>query len=87
MRECDAEPADWYQTRSWGVFGNFGISDGEPNPIEWSAILGIGGSSPIPGRKQDTFGLAYYYLIIGVPIAYSANCFQVLVRLCQKCRS
>jgi porin len=54
------DPAD--QTRSWGVFGNFGISDGKPNPIEWSAILGIGGSSPIHGRKQDSFGLAYYYL-------------------------
>ena len=60
MRECDAEPADGYQTRSGGVFGNLGLSDGEPYPIHWSAILGIGGSSPIPGRNQDTFGLAYY---------------------------
>jgi len=25
-------------------------------------FFGVGGSSPIPGRKQDTFGLAYYYL-------------------------
>jgi porin len=48
--------------RSWGVFGNFGLSDGKPNPIQWSAIAGIGGSSPIPGRDRDTFGLAYYYL-------------------------
>jgi porin len=44
------------------VFGNFGISDGKPNPIKWSAILGVGGSSPIPGRRLDTFGAAYYYL-------------------------
>ncbi|HMJ67051.1 MAG TPA: carbohydrate porin, partial [Candidatus Binatia bacterium] len=50
------------QTRSWGVFGNFGISDGKPNPIHRSAIFGIGGSSPIPGRNRDTFGLGYYYL-------------------------
>jgi porin len=50
------------ETRSWGVFGNFGISDGKPNPIKWSAIFGIGGSSPIPGRKQDSFGIGYYYL-------------------------
>jgi porin len=50
------------QKRSWGVFGNFGISDGKPNPIRWSAIAGIGGSSPIPGRKLDSFGLAGYYL-------------------------
>jgi porin len=54
------DPTD--KTRSWGVFGNFGISDGKPNPIHWSAIAGIGGSSPIPSRKLDTFGVAYYYL-------------------------
>jgi hypothetical protein len=49
-------------TRSWGVFGNAGISDGEPNPIGWFVILGIGGSSPVSSRKLDTFGMAYYYL-------------------------
>lgn len=54
------DPAD--HTRSWGVFGNVGISDGRPNPIHWSGIIGIGGSSPIPNRKLDTFGIAYYYL-------------------------
>jgi porin len=54
------DPAD--PTRSWGVFGNVGISDGKPNPIKWSVIFGIGGSSPLPSRKLDTFGIAYYYL-------------------------
>ena len=54
------DPTD--QTRSWGVFGDAGISDGNPNPIHWSVILGIGGSSPIPNRKLDTFGIAYYYM-------------------------
>ncbi len=54
------DPTD--QTRSWGVFGNAGISDAKPNPIHWSAIFGIGGSSPLPNRKFDTFGIAYYYL-------------------------
>lgn len=54
------DPTD--KTRSWGVFGNFGISDGKPNPIRWSAIAGVGGSSPIARRQLDTFGVAYYYL-------------------------
>jgi porin len=43
-------------------FGNFGISDGKPNPVQWSAIFGIDGSSPLRSRKLDTFGIAYYYL-------------------------
>ena len=54
------DPTD--KSRSWGVFANAGISDGEPNPIKWSAIFGIGGSSPIRTRKLDYFGVAYYYL-------------------------
>ena len=54
------DPTD--ETRSWGVFGDAGISDGNPNPIHWSVILGVGGSSPIPNRKLDTFGIAYYYM-------------------------
>ncbi len=54
------DPTD--PTRSWGVFGNVGISDGEPNPIDWSMICGVGGSSPIRSRRLDTFGIGYYYL-------------------------
>ena len=54
------DPTD--KTRSWGVFGDAGISDGNPNPVHWSVILGVGGSSPFAKRKLDTFGVAYYYL-------------------------
>jgi porin len=54
------DPTD--ATRSWGVFADVGISDGKPNPVQWSAIFGISGSSPIPDRKLDTFGAAYYYM-------------------------
>jgi porin len=54
------DPTD--QTRSWGAAGGVGISDGDPNPVHWTGVLGVGGSSPIPSRKLDTFGIAYYYL-------------------------
>jgi porin len=48
--------------RSWGAFGNIGISDGNPNPIRWAANIGIGGASPIRSRELDSFGLGYYYI-------------------------
>lgn len=51
---CDAK-------RGWGVFGQFGISDGNPSVIRWSATMGAGGSSPFRSRPLDSFGLAYYY--------------------------
>lgn len=48
--------------KSWGVFGNAGLADRNPNPIRWSANIGIGGSSPFCGRPLDTFGAAYFYV-------------------------
>jgi porin len=54
------DPSD--EKRTWGVFGQFGLSDGNPNPIRHVANGGIGGRSMIPGRRLDTFGLGFFYL-------------------------
>jgi porin len=40
-----------------GLFFRFGASDGNPNPIQYSFITGIGGKGVVPGRPDDTFGL------------------------------
>ena len=47
--------------RGWGVFGRAGISDGNPNPLSWFLSFGIGGNSPIASRRDDTFGIGWYY--------------------------
>ncbi|MFO1089435.1 MAG: carbohydrate porin [Hyphomicrobiales bacterium] len=52
----DADP-----TRGWGVFGYAAISDGNPNPIQYAAFLGLGGNSLLPGRSDDRFGVGYFY--------------------------
>jgi porin len=41
-----------------GLFFGFGASDGDPNPIEYSFLAGIGGKGVASGRPDDTFGLA-----------------------------
>jgi porin len=43
------------------VFGRAGISDGNPNPIEWFLSFGVGGNSRLPGREDDRFGIGWYY--------------------------
>jgi porin len=48
--------------QGFGVFGQFGYSDGNPNPIQWSGSLGIGGNNPLRCRQNDTFGAGYFYL-------------------------
>jgi porin len=47
---------------SWGVFGNVGWADSNPSPFNWSVNIGLGGASPLPGRKQDRFGVGYFHV-------------------------
>jgi porin len=42
-----------------GIFFNFGASDGNPNPIKYAFLTGIGGKGVIPGRADDSFGLGW----------------------------
>jgi porin len=44
-----------------GMFGQFGISDGNPNKLHWLAFGGVGGTGLIPGRSRDNWGVGYYY--------------------------
>lgn len=46
-------------TKGLGVFFNFGVSDGNPNPVEYSWVVGIGGKGIVPGRGSDTFGAGW----------------------------
>ena len=44
-----------------GLFGQFAISDGNPNPLYLLAFGGVGGTGLIPGRSRDNWGVGYYY--------------------------
>jgi porin len=47
---------------SWGFYLKAAIADGNPNYIQRSMIVGIGGNALFFRRPQDTFGIgAYYY--------------------------
>ncbi len=44
-----------------GLFGQVGISDGNPNALHWSFLVGLGGTGLVPGRSGDNWGIGYYY--------------------------
>jgi porin len=48
--------------RIWTLAGDYGLTDGNPNPIRWFANLSLVGASPLRGRENDTFGIGYYHL-------------------------
>ena len=50
-----------------GIFGRFGASDGDANPLHYFYSLGVGGKGVIPGRALDEFGVGYYYIDISNP--------------------
>lgn len=45
--------------RGIGLFFSFGASDGNPNPIQYSYLMGIGGKGVMTGRPNDTFGIGW----------------------------
>ncbi|MGB0717022.1 MAG: carbohydrate porin [Phycisphaerae bacterium] len=49
------------ESQGIGLFGRFGISDGDANPIHSFYSVGIGGKGIVPERDNDTFGLGYFY--------------------------
>ena len=53
--------------QGFGIFGRFGASDGNPNPMHYFYSVGVGGKGVIPGRPNDRFGLGYYYITIRNP--------------------
>lgn len=46
---------------SFGLFGNVGVSDGNPNGLRWSMYFGIGGKGLFRWRNRDAWGIGYYY--------------------------
>ena len=50
-----------------GIFGRFGASDGNPNPMHFFVSFGVGGKAIIPGRPLDRFGIGFYYIDVSNP--------------------
>jgi porin len=55
-----------------GVFFSAGASDGNPNPIKWAFLAGVGGKG-VPGRTDDSYG-------IGVARTQFSGAFVPLLR-------
>jgi len=57
----------------WGIFGQTFIADGNPNQYRWFVNAGVGGTSPIPGRNLDRFGVGYFNTSFSQDLAASLN--------------
>jgi len=46
--------------RGWGLFGEFGFSDGNPTPQQWAGYFGLAGTNPLFGRAADRWGVGFF---------------------------
>lgn len=60
----EIDPAE---ARGFGVFGRFGASEGNPNPVQYFFSVGLGGKGAIRSRPLDRFGVGFYYAEINSP--------------------
>lgn len=47
--------------QGWGIFLKGAVSDGNPNYVQSSIIVGIGGTGLFHGRDLDSFGVGYFF--------------------------
>lgn len=61
--------------RNWGVFGRLGLTDGNPNPIEYFLSFGVGGSSMVKGREADAWGIGWFQNSLSDDLGPAATTF------------
>ncbi len=44
----------------WGLFGQYGYSDGNPNAFQGHGYIGLAGNNMMEGRQADRWGIGYY---------------------------
>ena len=44
----------------WGLFGQLGYSDGNPNAFQGHGYVGVAGNNMLAGHQVDRWGIAYY---------------------------
>ncbi|SFK37868.1 carbohydrate porin [Methylocapsa palsarum] len=63
--------------QGWGPFGYISVSDGNPNPIKNTYFFGIAGSSFLPSREIDRWGVMYFRNNISVDLKESLAFFRI----------
>lgn len=50
------------EKRNMAMLGQFGLADGNPNPVDWFASIAALINGPITTRPNDVLGIGYYHM-------------------------
>jgi porin len=52
----------------WGLFALATLSDGNPSPVKWSVLAGLGGNNLMTGRDNDRWGFGFFHFGLTEPL-------------------
>jgi porin len=52
----------------WGLFALATLSDGNPSPVKWSVLAGLGGNNLMAGRENDRWGFGFFHFGLTEPL-------------------
>lgn len=52
----------------WGLFTLGTLSDGNPNPVKWSVLVGLAGNNLLDGRENDRWGVGFFHYGLTKPL-------------------
>lgn len=52
----------------WGLFTLATLSDGNPNPVRWSMLVGLAGNNLMRGRELDRWGVGFFHYGLTEPL-------------------
>jgi porin len=64
----------------WGLFTLATLSDGNPSPVRWSVLAGLGGNNLVPGRENDRWGFGYFHFGLTEPLLSGLAALEVIRR-------
>lgn len=59
-----------------GFFSRLGFANQDTNPIDWSFSMGLGGRGLVGSRKNDSYGLGYFYSSLQQPRSFSIDLLE-----------
>jgi porin len=64
----------------WGLFSLATLSDGNPNPVRWTALGGVAGNNLFEGRELDRWGVGFFHYGLSAPLLVGLAALQIYRR-------
>lgn len=65
---------------AWSLFALASLSDGNPSPVKWSVLAGLGRNNLLAGRENDRWGIGFFHFGLTEPLLAGLAALDVIRR-------